>query len=194
LTAKINQYASAVFGAEYRDDHRGADNLSPEYDTSNKASFGQLDLFFFDRLNVVAGVRWDYHSEFGSEWSPRVAASFVINQHLRLKGSYGHGFRAPIPYELYVTSYQKRGKNIYLANRDLQPETSESYGFGLQSNLHVAKGLGLELTYFNIEIDDMIEAVLQSSTQKGATYKYENISKAESNGLEFLGSLSLPHG
>ena len=194
FTAKINQYASAIFGAEYRDNHRGADNLSPEYDTSNKAGFGQIDMLFFNRLNLVAGLRWDNHSEFGSEWSPRIAASFIINRHLRLKGSYGHGFRAPIPYELYVTSYKRRGKDIYLANSDLQPETSQSYEFGLQSNLDVAKGLSLELTYFNIAIEDMIEAVLQSSTKKGATYQYENISEAQNSGLEFMGSLRLPCG
>ena len=194
LTAKINQYANATLGAEYRDDSRGADNLSPEYDTNNKAGFGQLDMLFFKRLNLVAGVRWDDHSEFGSEWSPRIATSFIINEYLRLKGSYGHGFRAPTSYELYVTSYRRRGKDIYLSNSDLQPETSQSYEFGLQSNLDVAKGLYLELTYFNIDIEDMIEAVLQSSSKTVSTYKYENISEAENSGVEFLGSLKLPCG
>ena len=194
LNANITQCLTATVGAEYRDDVRAADKLNPEYDTNNKAGFGQLNLMLFDRLNLVAGLRWDDHSEFGSEWSPRVAASFIINQYLRLKGSYGHGFRAPIPYELYVTSYKRRGKDVYQANNDLQPETSQSYEFGVQSNLDVAKGLDLELTYFYTEIDEMIEPVLQKSSKKGAVYKYENISKGESNGVEFLGSLRLPCG
>ncbi len=194
VTAKINHMATATFGAEYRDDVRGSDKLNPEYDTNNKAGFGQIDLTLFDRLNLVAGLRWDDHSEFGSEWSPRVAASFNINQYLRLKGSYGHGFRAPLPYELYVTSYKRRGKDVYQANSELQPETSQSYEVGLQSNLDLAKGLDLELTYFYINIDDMIEPVLQKSTKSGATYKYENISEGQSSGLEFLGNLRLPCG
>ncbi|KMY66221.1 hypothetical protein AAU61_17170 [Desulfocarbo indianensis] len=194
FSAKLGDFATATLGAEYRDDVRGSDNLTPEFDTSNKAGFGQLDMLFFERLNLVAGLRVDDHSEFGSEWSPRLAASFAINQYLRLKGAYGHGFRAPLPYELYVTSYKRRGKDVYLANSQLKPETSESYEIGLQSNLDVAKGLDLELTYFYITIDEMIEAVLQKSTQKGATYKYENIAEAKSQGLEFTGNLRLPHG
>lgn len=194
FSAKLGDLATATLGAEYRDDVRGSDKLSPEFDTNNKAGFGQLDMLFFQRLNLVAGLRVDDHSEFGSEWSPRLAASFAINQYLRLKGAYGHGFRAPLPYELYVTSYQKRGKDVYLANSQLKPETSQSYEIGLQSNLDVAKGLDLELTYFYITIDDMIEAVLQKSTPKGATYKYENIAEAKSQGLEFTGNLRLPFG
>jgi outer membrane receptor for ferrienterochelin and colicins len=194
LSAKISSFATATVGAEYREDVRGSDNLSPEYETDNKAGFGQLDMTFFKRLNLVAGLRLDDHSEFGSEWSPRIAASFSINQYLRLKGGYGHSFRAPLPYELYVTSYKRRGKDTYLANSRLKPETSQSYEIGLQSNLDVAKGLDLELTYFYITIDDMIEAVRQSTTKKGATYKYENISEADSMGLEFSGNLRLPHG
>ncbi len=194
VTAKINNMATAIFGAEYRDDVRGSDSLNPEYDTNNKAGFGQIDLMFFQRLNVVAGVRWDEHSEFGSEWSPRIAASLDINQYLRLKGSYGHGFRAPIPYELYVTSYKRRGKDVYQANSELQPETSNSFEVGVQSNLDVARGLDMELTYFYIDIDDMIEPVLKSSSKKGSTYKYENISEGQSSGVEFLGRIRLPQG
>lgn len=194
VTAKINHMATATLGAEYRDDVRGSDKLNPEYDTNNKAGFGQVDVMLFDRLNVVAGLRWDDHSEFGAEWSPRVSASFAINQFLRIKGGYGHGFRAPIPYELYVTAYKKRGKDVYQANSKLQPETSRSFEVGVQSNLEVARGLDMELTYFYLDIDDMIEPVLQKSTKSGSTYKYENISEGQSSGLEFLGSLRLPHG
>ena len=194
FSAKLARLATATLGAEYRDNIRSADNLTPEYETNNKAAFGQIDMMFFEHLNVVAGLRWDDHSEFGSEWSPRVGASFALNQHLRIKGSYGHSFRAPLSYELYVTSYKRRGKDVYLANSDLQPETSQSFDIGLQSNLDVARGLDLELTYFYITIDDMIEPVLQKSTQKGYTYQYENISEAKSNGVEFTGKLRLPHG
>ncbi|KMY66247.1 hypothetical protein AAU61_17340 [Desulfocarbo indianensis] len=194
FSAKINQNITATAGAEYREDKRGADSLSPEYENHNTAGFGQLDMLFLERLNLVAGVRWDDHSEFGSEWSPRVALSWIFNDYLRLKGGYGHGFRAPIPYELYVTSYRRQGKDVYLANPDLKAETSRTYEAGLQASLPAGKGLNLELTYFHIDIDDMIESVLQSRTAKGATYKYENISEAETSGVEFLAQLRLPYG
>jgi outer membrane receptor for ferrienterochelin and colicins len=198
FTAKFNDMVSATLGGEYREDTRAEDDISPEYNTENAAGFGQLDMLFFERLNIVAGLRLDDHSEFGSEWSPRVALSFMVNEYLRLKGGYGHGFRAPIPYELYVTSYKKRGKDTYLPNSELEPETAQSFEVGLQSSLPVAKGLDMELTYFYNDIDNMIEAALQSTSGSGksakSTYKYENITAAETSGLEFLGSLKLPCG
>ncbi|KIX15407.1 TonB-dependent receptor plug domain-containing protein [Dethiosulfatarculus sandiegensis] len=196
FNAKLNEMLNLTLGAESRQDTRGSDNLSTEYDTDNHAGFGQLDMLFFDRLNLVAGVRLDDHSEFGSEWSPKMAASFIINPNLRLKASYGHGFRAPTSYELYVTAYKRRGKDIYLPNKDLEPETTDSYEIGLQSNLDVAEGLDLELTWFRNDIDDLIEAMPLASKAKGKSkvkrYQYSNIAEATTSGLELLGNLRLP--
>ena len=198
FNAKINSFASVTLGGDYRDDNRGADDISPEYDTHNTAGFGQIDMVFFERLNIVAGARYDDHSEFGSEWSPRVTGSYLITDFLRLKASYGHGFRAPTSYELFVTSYKRRGKDTYLGNPDLNPEKSRSFEVGLQSNLDIAQGLDMELTYFYNDIDDMIEAVLISSKGSGkslkSTYRYENLSEAQTSGVEFLGNLRLPCG
>lgn len=198
FTARLKGLGSVILGGELRDDTRGSDNLSPEYDTENKAVFGQVDLMFFDRLNLLAGLRLDDHSEFGSEWSPRVALSFALNPNLRLKAAYGHGFRAPIPYELYVTSYQRRGRDTYRPNPDLQPETTRSFEVGLQSNWNLGRGLDVDLTYFHNDIDDMIGEVLLSSSGQGnsakRTYRWENISQAETSGVEMLGSLRLPDG
>ncbi|WP_449246696.1 TonB-dependent receptor plug domain-containing protein [Desulfarculus baarsii] len=198
FSARIADFATATLGGELREDSRGADNVSPEYDSENKAGFGQVDMVFFERLNLVAGLRVDDHSEFGSEWSPRVAASFALTDYARIKASYGHGFRAPIANELYVTTYQRRGKDTYLPNKDLQPETSQTYEIGLQGSLDVSRGLDVELTYFHNDIDDLIEAVLQSSRGSGSslknTYKYENIAEAETSGLELLTAINLPCG
>jgi outer membrane receptor for ferrienterochelin and colicins len=193
---KFNDMFNLTLGAESRQDTRGSDNLNPEYDTDNQAGFGQLDMLFFDRLNLVAGVRIDDHSEFGSEWSPKLAASLSINPNLRLKASYGHGFRAPSSYELYVTAYKRRGKEIYLPNKNLEPETTDSYEIGLQSNLDLAKGLDVELTWFRNDIEDLIEAMPLASPKQGKSkvkrYQYANISQAVTSGLELLGSLHLP--
>lgn len=194
FSTELNKNILATVGAEYREDQRGDDTLTPKHANHNLASFGQLDMTFLERLNLVAGARWDEHSEFGSEVSPRLSMKWAFNDYLALKGGFGTGFRAPSSYELYVTSYRRQGKDIYQANTDLEAETSQTYEVGLQAKLPVSKGLELEANYFNTEIDNLIDSVLKSRTKSGYVYKYENISEAKINGVELIGSQRLPHG
>ena len=199
FTARFSEMVILTLGGEYRQDStKVSGSPSQKYETDNSAGFGQVDMVFFDRLNLVAGLRLDNHSDFGSEWSPRVMGSYNIIDNLRIKAGYGHGFRAPVPYELYETSYKRQAKDVYLPNGNLQAETANSYEIGLQSSLPVLRGLNMELTYFHDNIEDMIEPVLQSVSGKGKsqirTYKYENISEAKTQGLEFLGDMKIPYG
>lgn len=199
FAARFSDSAIMTMGGEYRQDStKVSGNPSQKYETDNTAGFGQIDLTFFQKFNLVAGLRLDDHSDFGSEWSPRVIGSCRLTKQLRVKAGYGHGFRAPVPYELYETSYRRQAKDIYLPNEDLQPEVADSYEIGLQSSFPVLRGLYMEATYFHEEIEDMIESVLQSVSGKGKsetrTYKYQNISQGESQGIEFLGNLRIPYG
>jgi len=71
-----------------------------------------------DNLRLTTGVRYDRYSNFGGEASPRVGLTWEYIEGYDLKLLYGHAFRAPTFTELY---------NIYQGNRDLDPETVDSY-------------------------------------------------------------------
>jgi len=73
-------------------------------------------------LSFEAGVRQDDNDAFGSETSLRTGLAWEAGPGLRLRASYGEGFRAPSLGELFFPGF---------GNPDLEPETSESWELGL---------------------------------------------------------------
>ena len=178
-------------GSEFREESR-EDDTGRDDDLNNSSFYLQEEYQVFDPLYLVLGARFDEHSEFGSKWTPRASMIYSLFNNLRLKASYGCGFRAPGISELFVTSYRKRGKNIYEPNPDLDPEESKSYEIGIEGEYKKLRG---KITGFQNEIKDLIEPVYYNSTGTGQGkklyYKYQNISEAEMKGIELESVLDL---
>ena len=181
-----------IVGSEFREESR-EDETGRDDDLDNLGFYLQDEYQVFDPLYLVLGVRFDEHSEFGSEWTPRASMIYSFFNNLRLKASYGCGFRAPSISELFVTSYRKRGKWIYEPNPDLDPEESESYEIGIEGEYKKFWG---RITGFRNEIEDLIEAVYYKSTGTGKKkkdyYRYQNIAEATMEGVELESGLNLP--
>ncbi|HDS16658.1 MAG TPA: TonB-dependent receptor [Proteobacteria bacterium] len=184
----------ATVGVEFRDETR-EDNSGRKLDADNLSCFIQDEYQITDSLYLVLGARYDEHSEFGSELTPKISLVCDINSHLKWKASYGQGFRAPSISELFITSWRQRGKIIYEANPDLDPETSKSYEVGLEGYYGCFRG---GVTAFRNDYDDLIEArfveSIGSGQQKKDYYILENVASARTQGVELRGNLSLPLG
>ncbi len=183
-----------TIGGEYREEGR-EDDTGMDDDISNVSGYLQDEYQIFDPLLLVVGVRFDEHSDFGSHWTPRASLTYSILKQLRLKASYGEGFRAPGFMELYVPTYMKRGKLVYDPNPDLDPETSTSYEIGIEGEYKQFSG---QVMAFKNSIDDMIEAVYYASSGKGKKkkdyYQYQNIGEVTMSGVEVQCRLGLPMG
>jgi outer membrane receptor for ferrienterochelin and colicins len=183
-----------TFGSEYRDIELEEDS-GTEYGVENISFYSQDEYQVLSSLYLVFGLRFDDHSEFGSEWTPRTSLVYSIFNNLRLKASYGTGFRAPTISELFITSYRSQGKTIYEPNPDLDPETSNSYEIGLEGEYKSFTG---KLTAFRNEIKDLIDAEYYGSEGSGnkkiSYYRYLNISRANISGLEFEWDIDMPYG
>ncbi len=87
--------------------------------------FAQLDLTF-NRLNVIAGGRYDYFSEADMKHlSSRVNVLYRLDR-FNLRGSYAGGFRAPTLKEMYMNFDMASIFMIY-GNPDLRPEVSNNF-------------------------------------------------------------------
>ena len=181
-------------GSEFRKESR-EDITGRDDDVDNFSIYLQDEYQVFDPLYLVFGVRFDEHSEFGSEWTPRASLIYNIFDNLRIKTSYGTGFRAPSISELFITSYRMRGKWVYEPNPDLDPETSESYEIGIEGEY---KRIWGRITAFRNEVEDLIEAIYYKSTGKGKKkkdyYRHQNIAEATMEGVELECGLKLPLG
>lgn len=108
-----------------------------------------------DDLTLTTGLRHDEHSEFGGHTTYRGTASYLFaSTGTRLHSSLGTGFRAPSLYELYAPFY---------GNSALDPETSVSFDVGLEQSF-LAGQLTAGLTYFRLEVDDLIDYDFTTST------------------------------
>jgi outer membrane receptor for ferrienterochelin and colicins len=176
------------FRKEGRKDSQGGDN-----DTDNGSIFFQDEIQVFDSLYLLAGLRYDNHSEFGDHLTPRASIVYRLRDNFRLKAAYGKGFRAPSISELFVTSYRRRGREVYQPNADLDPETAESYEIGVEGEAGPLQG---GVTAFRNAIENLIEPVFNYSTGSGPSrvsyYAWENIAEATTQGLEVEGLFHLP--
>ena len=157
-------------------------NLGLGTETRRGASVGtfdeeaDLDSWFvqdqwevMDDIHVTAALRGDEHSTFGSETSHRVTVSGGWSDGRgRVHASYGTAFRAPNFNELYFP---------FSGDPNLLPETTEGFDLGLQQRLGDS-GMTLDLTWFDIDFDQLIEFDLTSFT-------FGNVARASSSGAEF---------
>ena len=120
-------------------------------------------------LHLTAAVRGDDHSAFGSETSGRVTVSGAWSEGRgRLHASYGSAFRAPTFNELYFP---------FSGDPNLLPETAEGYDIGVEQRLGDS-GVTLDLTWFDIDFDELIDFDL-------ASFTFGNVARASTNGAEF---------
>lgn len=112
-------------------------------------------------LSLTLGLRHDEHSAFGGYTSYRADGSYAVTSNTRVHGSFGTGFRAPSLYEIY---------NPYSGNEDLDPETSTSFDLGIEHQFNDG-ALVVDLTYFNISIEDLIGYECQDALCWTGIYK-----------------------
>lgn len=87
--------------------------------------WGQALLAPVDGLNLQAGVRHDDHSRFGGATTFAASGSYQVIEPLRLKASWGEGFKAPTLYQLF-SEY---------GNEVLKPERAKGWDAGAELKL-----------------------------------------------------------
>jgi vitamin B12 transporter len=110
---------------------------------------------FGDSLFITAGTRYDDNEDFGTHTSYRFSGAYLFalaGGELKLKGTYGTGFRAPSLYEIAYND----GSFAYppASETNLGEEKSKGYDFGLSWS--APSGLYMEAVYFDQKVEDEI--------------------------------------
>lgn len=173
-------------------------------------AFVQEDWIASKHANVIASLRYDWHSDYASNLSPKIAGSLEIFDGFTLKASLGSGFKAPTFQQLYldwtnsIAGYSVFGVSFFeerfakmqadgiikdvLVNlndiKDLKPEQSISLNLGMMWELF--DGLDFKLNLFRNNISEMIETLPVANKESGAqVFTYFNLNSAYTQGLEF---------
>ncbi|WP_340199651.1 TonB-dependent receptor plug domain-containing protein [Ascidiimonas sp. W6] len=172
--------------------------------------YAQLDHRFLEKFNLILGARFDSHNEYSSQFSPKAALRYRINEKLAIRGSVGYGFKAPDFRQLYfdftnttvgytvlgneaaVEALSRLDSQGLLANllvplssfdNQLSPENSIAINMGVDFNL--TENLTLKTNFFGNTINDLIDTrIVANKTNGQNVFSYFNINEVYTKGLE----------
>jgi vitamin B12 transporter len=132
----------------------------------------------YGKLSAHAGLRHDRHARFGSATSLGADASFEVAPELRLRASYGEGFKAPTLFQLLSD----------FGNEALQPERSRSFDLGLAWRTRAAPTWGA-VTFYRRDSTDLIDFIGCPPSGIGICTSrpfgtYDNVGRARAQGFE----------
>lgn len=138
------------------------------------SAYGQDIWDIFDNLRLVAGVRYDHYSDFGSTFNPRVGLNWEFVKDYTLRFSYGSAFRAPSFGETTLAN-----NAAFSGSSSLSPESVKTFELGLIA--HFTDTLQSQITLYHSQIKDLINLKAVSATLS----QYQNIGQATTKGVEF---------
>lgn len=178
--------------------------------------YAQYDFHPLEKLNLILGSRFDHHSEYSSQLSPKFSAHYSLSPTISLKGSVGYGFKAPDFRQLYfdfmnsAVGYSVLGYNVAVEkiqaleeqgqltdilfdyaelNAPLQPESSVGYNLGA---VHTHKKLKTEINFFRNDFKNLIDTrIVARKTNGQNVFSYVNFNRIYTTGAEFNSSYTL---
>ena len=171
--------------------------------------YAQYDTTPLDKLNVIAGLRYDNHSEYSDQLSPKIALRYEATDAIAIKGSVGYGFKAPDFRQLYfdftnaAVGYTVLGYNVALSKlQELQDQdqildvlisqddlsqplaAESSVGYNLGVTYKKGKWNG-ELNGFRNNFKNLIDTRIIARKQNGQNvFSYANFDKVFTTGFE----------
>ncbi len=179
----IHRTSALTLGLETEEENGKSDYSSqsaygPYTSTFIEKSARTTGFYALDQIKLwgawftTVGVRVDDHTKFGTQSTYHLASAYVFERAgTKIKGSYGTGFKAPSLYQLY-SSY---------GDQNLKPEESTGWDIGIEQSF-IGEKLKGDFAYFNNDFENMVD-------YNAATYRYSNVAKAKSHGVELSASL-----
>lgn len=188
------------------------DDRDPKTDQQTYGIYAESNFYWTEQLILTPGLRVDYNSNFGTNFSPALNATYHVNDQWQVKAGIARAFKAPNLFQLnpnyvYYTmgngcpTNWTNGANpgqagcYVIGNPDLEAETSVNTEVGVAYN-DAASGVVAGLTYFHNNYKNRIQSgyvpvgTSIGGTTYGRVFQWENIPKAVVSGLE--ANLAIP--
>jgi outer membrane receptor for ferrienterochelin and colicins len=171
--------------------------------------FLQYDYNPTGKWNILAGFRYDNHSEYASQFSPKLAVNYKISTNFSLKSSVGYGYKAPDFRQLFfdftnpsvgytvlgynvaearLNQFDEQGQLLYRVpgisfDKPLEAESSVNFNFG---TYYKKNKLRLDINAFYNSIHNLIDTrVVAQKTNGQNVFSYFNISEIFTYGIEY---------
>ncbi|MEA5258142.1 TonB-dependent receptor [Arcicella aquatica] len=178
--------------------------------------FFQYENLLVSALNLTIGGRFDAHSAYKAQFSPKVSVAYDLSKKVRLNGSIGVGFKAPDFRQLYlnftnaVAGYSVFGTQEVALNLarlqaenqiaevlfdvsklgELKAESSLAFNFG--GKIDLDNGLKFKANVFRNDISNLIQTqAVALKTNGQSVFSYMNLTKAFTQGIELDASYTI---
>ncbi|MFA7227880.1 MAG: TonB-dependent receptor [Melioribacteraceae bacterium] len=142
-------------------------------------------------VSLTLGLRYDYMKldtlKSANAAAPKAGVNYKLTEDLIARASFGTGFRAPTPSEVFTTAGVGGGIDVK-SNPDLKAETSFSFEAGMLYNY--SKDILFDAAFYQSDYSDFIEPVLT----KEAKIQFVNLSRARIQGFELNSNWSILPG
>ncbi|HEV2539988.1 MAG TPA: TonB-dependent receptor [Frateuria sp.] len=157
---------------------QGLGNAQTKGSRDVSGAYAELDMPFFQQLEVDASGRFDHYTDVGNNFSPKLGIKYKPFDWVAIRGTWSKGFRAPAFAENGSSSTQGfitytpppafqalHGGSTYvtvpyglseytLANPNIKPEKSRSFTLGVV--LQPTNWLNASIDYYNIRKSNLI--------------------------------------
>ncbi len=179
-----------TFGVEYLQEELDYTMANKTLHLSSGYIQDEAEFFVGIPVNIVLGARLDHHSQYGTEFCPKVSLLLEVGDQTKVRASVGRGFKSPTIRQAYYTEPYKHGEYWYKSNPDLEAETAWGYSVGLE---HIfGERFFSNIALFRSDVENKIIRVDADETIDGLPVKtYENVERAYIQGIEVGVKLAL---
>lgn len=172
-------------------------------------TFGQHEWTLSEKLSLTSGYRFDIHSEYKSQFSPKFSGLYKPSSLVHFRASLGGGFKAPDFRQLFlnftnpVAGYSVFGSStlvegvqtlidngeiteLYINTNELTEIKAEhSFSYNLGFDVFPHKGIQFKVNAFRNNVQDLIETErIALKTNGQSVFSYFNLSKIYTQGAE----------
>lgn len=177
----LSEKNNLVTGLEYNSEDLFSLRIEGEKKKMGEIVFyGQEDLAFGEKWNIISGLRISNHSNYGFNFSPKISVLFREGA-FNFRTSAGTGFRSPSLKELYM-NFDHFGEWYIIGNNRLKPESSVYFSASTEFSKSWNNS---SLTLYNNRLTDMISDRWLSGTEQ-LTRQYQNIASATVYGFDII--------
>lgn len=155
-----------------------SDGSNAKRDAYTYSGYTQQEWVLNNKLTLVTGLRYDYHSKFKGRLTPHLSAMYKPMSRVTLRGGYSSGFRSPTLKELYTDWFHPYGGGFQIiGSKDLKPEKSNN--FNLSTEVSLGKTVITAMGQYSL-MDNKISSIWLNND----TIYYRNLGKAKILGVE----------
>ncbi|MFS4494542.1 TonB-dependent receptor plug domain-containing protein [Maribacter sp. 2308TA10-17] len=209
VTYKVKPKNAITTGVGYGHENLDRTFFDEKVSFDSQYAYMQYDFYPWEKLNLILGARFDNHSEYQSQFSPKASLNFKLSDAISIKGSVGSGFKAPDFRQLYfdftntAVGYTVLGYNVAIDKVEeldaqgqltdllldledletpLQAESSVGYNIGAS----YAQGkVKLNLNLFRNDFKNLIDTrAIARRTNGQNVFSYANFDRIYTTGLE----------